>query len=157
MLLDKRLNALAAHVPAACRVADIGCDHGKLACALAARGCDVWAVDISPLCLDKTRARAANRGLMLNLCHADGLQPLPDDIDCIVIAGLGGESITQILQQRPALVARAKLVLSPASRPDRLWDALEAMDLQPERDSINYQSRTVPIFLCGGQYHADRT
>nr|MDD6336049.1 SAM-dependent methyltransferase [bacterium] len=44
--LSPRLAALAARIQAG-PVADIGCDHGLLSCALALDGHEVYAVDIS--------------------------------------------------------------------------------------------------------------
>jgi SAM-dependent methyltransferase len=50
-------------VPAGATVLDIGCGQGDLAIALAGRGHDVTAVDISPVGIGLARARAARAGV----------------------------------------------------------------------------------------------
>ena len=61
---DKRLAAIGDCVEGRC-VADIGCDHGKLACGLVAEGRAERAIatDISAACLVKARELASATGL----------------------------------------------------------------------------------------------
>ena len=102
-VLDERLSAAAAYVRPGARMADIGCDHGKLCAALAARGtCEkIFACDIR----EKPLARA--RELLvpylasgLAECRlGDGLTVLaPGEATDIVIAGVSGVTACQILE-----------------------------------------------------------
>ncbi len=57
-------------------VADVGCESGYLAVALAARGCRMWCVDIDPRLLDLARERIGDgaRYVVSDICAID----LPD-------------------------------------------------------------------------------
>ena len=97
-----RLCAIAGLLPRCKTVADIGCDHGKLACLLLVRGvCErVIAVDISPHSVEKTKRLGAALGLTarLDVRLGDGFSALrPDEAQAAVLAGLGGELIAAML------------------------------------------------------------
>lgn len=90
-------------VPKSCVVADIGCDHGKIAIALIKNGAaqSVICTDISEKSLDKAKKLAASKrlGNLVSLRHGDGLCVLhAGEADAAVIAGMGGELIVSILQ-----------------------------------------------------------
>ncbi len=101
--LTPRLRAVAELVPESAALADIGTDHaylpvwllleGKIRCAIAA--------DLRPGPLDRAKLTAkeydCNENIGFRLC--DGLSDIaPDEVDTIVIAGMGGETIAAILQ-----------------------------------------------------------
>lgn len=100
--LDPRLKAVADAVRPGARVADVGCDHGYLICALVESGiCSRgWACDIRTGPLEAARRNISKRGLgdRIETVLCDGLTKLPgDQIDDVVIAGIGGELIGEIL------------------------------------------------------------
>lgn len=120
-----RLCAIAGLLPRCGTVADIGCDHGKLACLLLVRGvCErVIAVDISPHSVEKTKRLGAALGLTarLDVRLGDGFSALrPDEAQAAVLAGLGGELIAAML---PGAGERT-LVLQPMQQADVLRRAL---------------------------------
>lgn len=119
--IDERLAAAAAFVRSGCVCADIGCDHGKLSVYLAAHGCKkVIACDKSETPLSHARAALALAGCANAECRlGDGLSVLaPDEVDDIVIAGLSGVTLTQILAAAPAFwQPRYRFVFVPASKP----------------------------------------
>lgn len=120
--LDARLGAIYRMCAGAGFVMDVGCDHGKLACALLRGGAArrVLATDISPASLAKAAARGRRWCLdgRLALALGDGLAPLGQAVaDAIVVAGLGGEAIAAMLGRGLGAARRAgKLVLQPMSR-----------------------------------------
>jgi SAM-dependent methyltransferase len=57
-------------------VLDLACGHGRIANALAARGCDVTGLDVTPLFLDRARRDAAARGLAVTYVAGD-MRDLP--------------------------------------------------------------------------------
>lgn len=70
------------------RVLDVPCGGGRLAIELAARGCRLAAVDISPEFLDTGRKAARNRGLAIEWRRAD-MRDLPwqGEFDAVFCAG----------------------------------------------------------------------
>ncbi len=102
-LLSTRLSTIVNMVPKSSVVADIGCDHGKIAIALIKNGTakSVICTDISEKSLDKAKKLAAAKGLgdLVSMRHGDGLCVLhAGEADVAVIAGMGGELIACILQ-----------------------------------------------------------
>jgi len=109
-------------------VADIGCDHGRLSCALiqqnAAERC--IAVDISEPSLKKAERLARQIGAesRVETRLGDGLKPLiPGEADALAILGMGGTLMTQILDTNPPLMGAEKCVLQPMRAADdiRRW------------------------------------
>ncbi len=100
--LQPRLQLLADMVPAGCRLADVGTDHGYLPVWLLQRGRiqSAIAADIGAEPLAHARRTAEEygaEGMDFRLC--DGLRDIaPDEVDTVVIAGMGGETIIAILE-----------------------------------------------------------
>ena len=99
--LDARLLAAAAYVRRGALVADIGCDHGKLAVYLARTGAArrVVAADIRPAPLARARALVEKHrcGAAVECRLGDGLHVLsPDEADDIVIAGVSGVTAAEM-------------------------------------------------------------
>ncbi len=118
-----RLLAAAALVRPGQVVADIGCDHGKLAVYLVMKGFAprVVAVDARPMPLARAKALAAQCGVAAQVdCRlGDGLAPLADgEAGDVIIAGLSGETLIDILEKAPWLPAQAglRLILQPTTR-----------------------------------------
>ncbi len=118
--LDARLAAAAAFVRPGHTAADIGCDHGKLSAYLAATGrCPrVLACDVREGPLQKARRTCAPWADRVELRRGDGLAVLaPGEADDIVVAGLGAETIIEILAAAPwVLDGSVNLVLVPATK-----------------------------------------
>lgn len=100
--LDERLAAAAAYVRPGARLADVGCDHGKLCAALAARGTcgKIYACDIREKPLARARELLAPYiASGLAECRlGDGLTVLaPGEATDVVIAGVSGVTACEIL------------------------------------------------------------
>lgn len=121
--LDERLSAVASLVDYGV-VADIGCDHGKLGFYLLGtdRASMVIATDISECSLQKAKLLACDNGLPMQTRLGDGLAPIADgEADTVVIAGLGGDVISEILKRSREDGKRFKaFVLSPNTHPERV-------------------------------------
>ncbi|MGH3491229.1 MAG: methyltransferase domain-containing protein, partial [Actinopolymorphaceae bacterium] len=72
------------------RVLDAGCGTGENALAIAARGFDVWAIDVAPTAIGIGRRKAAERGLRVTFEVEDALQlqRLGKRFDTVVDCGL---------------------------------------------------------------------
>lgn len=115
----ERLKKIARLVDCGDSVADIGADHGYLAVELAyERKCPkVVITDISASSLDKARNNLADiKGpTEFDLRLGDGLSVLSmNEVDTIVIAGMGGLLISEIMGRNPELTASfSNFILQP--------------------------------------------
>ena len=103
MKLSKRLKVLASYVHENDVVADIGCDHAQLCCYLVNEKqiTKAYACDIAegPLAQAKKSIEFYHLQDSIVPLLSDGLQNVPDDATCIVIAGMGFETVAHILNQ----------------------------------------------------------
>lgn len=124
--LKGRLSLCAAFVREGSRLADIGTDHGYLPIALCGSGkCpSALACDVNPLPLASARENIARYGLADRITTrlGSGLEPVAaDEADDVVIAGMGGELIAQILTACPwAKDGRKRFILQPMTRHEAL-------------------------------------
>ena len=99
-------------------VADVGCDHGRLSCALIQSGAAsrCIAIDISEPSLNKAARLARQIGISdcVETRLGDGLAPLAaGEAGAIAILGMGGTLMTQILDVSPPLKGASVCVLQP--------------------------------------------
>ena len=119
--LSPRLRAVADYVPAGARLADVGTDHAYLPAALILEGKipSAIAADLREGPLNRARQTAAEHSVTENIVFrlCDGLTGIaPDEADAIAIAGMGGETIADILAAAPWTRTRGiPLILQPMS------------------------------------------
>jgi len=115
--LDARLTRIADLVGKCGTLADIGSDHGRLPVYLLQR----QRVDKAYIC-DISESSLVKARHLLELCEldekakcicADGLKALVPPIDKVVIAGMGGKTICQILDEGKDKLFGAQLILQP--------------------------------------------
>ena len=118
MELTPRLGAIAQQVPLGARLADVGTDHGYLPVWLLLNGRIKGAVaaDLRKGPLERARETAQLYGqsvaISFRLC--DGLTDIiSDEVDTVVIAGMGGETIIDILKAAPWTRQEKLLLLQP--------------------------------------------
>jgi tRNA (adenine22-N1)-methyltransferase len=117
--LPERLARIAVYVTPGAPVADIGTDHALLPVYLVKQEISprVIAGELHPGPLQSARSTVAFYGLdnQIQVREGDGLQVLrPGEADVIVIAGMGGVKIRDILEASPAVLERVKrLILQP--------------------------------------------
>jgi len=124
--LSKRLKTISEFIDNGASVADIGTDHGFLPVYLVQTGSvkSVIASDMSSASLDSARRTAAKSGVAkaIKFIVTSGLDRIdPTEVDTIVIAGMGGETILGILSDALwTKNSRIKLILQPQSKVDLL-------------------------------------
>ncbi len=123
--LKSRLYTVSTLVPRGARVADIGTDHGHLPIYLIQEGISPFclACDIKEKPLENAKSNIRKVGLVeIEARLGAGLDPVgPDEVDCICIAGMGGEVIASILEGADWLKdGRYTLILQPMTSADAL-------------------------------------
>ena len=121
--LGKRLSAIADLVEGKTLI-DIGTDHGKLPVKLLLNGTIQYAIatDLNPLPLQKAIETAKQFGTYdkMEFIQASGLEledSVIDKSDTIVIAGMGGELIAEILEKsKKEIIVGKKIIVQPMSR-----------------------------------------
>ena len=130
--MDSRLELITTMVPPNSIVADIGTDHGHLIVELVGKGLakSGYACDINKMPLEKARRAIKNAGLedKITAVQCDGLTGMDGkDINCFVIAGMGGELISAILERSPLKGQKdITYILQPMTKPERLREYLYA-------------------------------
>lgn len=105
--IGERLSKIVDLCPEATVIADIGCDHGYVACELVLenKARMVIATEKSEQCLLKAVALAnqINIAPFMSFRTGDGFEAITkhDKVDFCVIAGMGGLEIIEILKKRP--------------------------------------------------------
>ncbi len=147
--LSKRLRCVADEIGKADTVADIGTDHGKLALYALRKGIckKVIAVDISENSLQKARAQAENSNLSENIefICGDGLLPLKEIPDVIVIAGMGGNEIVKILSDR---FLPARYILMPHQDAHILRSFMREKGLRAIKDYVVEDGKFYTLIVC---------
>lgn len=126
--LQPRLQMLANLVPEGACLADIGTDHGYLPVWLLQHGRVLTAIasDIGEEPLHHARRTAQEQGVDgVDFRLSDGLQGIAaQEVNTVVIAGMGGETIAHILQEAPWTAdGTHTLLLQPMTKVEqlRLW------------------------------------
>lgn len=127
-------------MPEGCRLADVGTDHGYLPVYLLQRrrirGAVAADIGAEPLAHARRTAEAYGvTGIDFRLC--DGLRDIaPDEVDTVVIAGMGGETIIAILEGAAWTKDGAHtLLLQPMTKAAdlRYWLAVKGYSFTEER------------------------
>lgn len=121
MQLSNRMMSLASLVTSGYKLADIGCDHAYLPIWLIREGIipSALAMDVRKGPLERAEEHVRENGLAdrIELRLSDGLEKLsPGEVDCCIIAGMGGPLMERILSAYPEVTASMKeMILQPQS------------------------------------------
>ena len=146
--LSERLSLIAGFVDAGSSVCDVGTDHGYLPAFLYLSGKSprVTATDIREKPLENAKAnleRLGVRGVNLILC--DGLSAVTRDMcDTVIIAGMGGEVISGIIDRAPFVKdSSVKLILQPMTAARELREYLAQNGFEVEQEQAVRENRKV--------------
>ena len=118
-MLNNRLATIAKYITPNSNVVDVGTDHALLPIFLIQNGLSskVIGVELNRGPYLKARNNVAALGLdkYIDLRLGDGLEPvLNDQVNIIVIAGMGGKTIIEILKKSTSLLKRVdRVILQP--------------------------------------------
>lgn len=127
--MNARLSLIASLIPPGVGFVDVGTDHGYLPAYMAQKGYigRIIASDIrpAPLSTAVATAREADVEDKISFRLCDGLDGVaPDEVDTLVIAGMGGDTISGILDRTEwCMDSRYLLLLQPMTKPEilRYW------------------------------------
>lgn len=135
-VLSKRLSMVAALVSVGSIVADVGCDHAHTSIYLVENGISPWclAMDVRKGPLEMAKGNVEKSGVAehIDIRLSDGLTALEQgEADTVLISGMGGLLILDILDKFPEKTASVKeLVLSPQSDIDKVREWLYEHDFE---------------------------
>lgn len=137
--LKNRLYTVSTLVPIGARVADIGCDHGHLPIYLIREGISPFCIasDIKEKPLKSAVANIQKVGLKnIETRLGAGLSTIKEnEVDCITVAGMGGEVIASILDDCPFIKdQKYTLVLQPMTSADALRQYLSENGFSIEKE-----------------------
>ena len=157
MILSDRLQTIADLIGEGCRIADIGTDHGYLPIYLLQqkKPAFVAACDINRGPLEHAQRSAAQYGLEHSMSFrlGNGLACIdPNEVDTIIIAGMGGETIAAILEAAPWTNSSAyRMILQPMTKVEFLRPWLAERGYVIEEERLVYENRTYfPVLSVRG-------
>ncbi len=131
MQLSKRLHAVASLITPGNRVADVGCDHAYISIYLVEKSLAkrVIAMDVNQGPIDRAKDNIEKFGYdnQIETRRSNGLEKLQEqEVDSILIAGMGGVLMIQILEEKPELVQQVKeLILQPQSEINKVRQLMQ--------------------------------
>lgn len=115
--INNRLQKISDFISSKDKVIDIGCDHGLLGIYLVLKKnvSKMVSSDLNELPLKKAKENVLKYNLenKIELRLGNGLEALTNDLDTIIISGMGGLTINMILQDIKKYSYIKKLVISP--------------------------------------------
>lgn len=154
MELTKRLQAVADMVTRGHRVSDVGCDHAYISIYLIKNKISpsVIAMDVNKGPLDIAKNNILKKGYSdkIQTRLSDGLDKLSiNEVDTIIIAGMGGGLTCKILKQGLNILKTVKeLVLQPQSEPHLVRKFLE-----DNKDTISFNIQEEKMLIDDGKYY----
>ncbi len=117
MKLSKRLQSIYDMVPSGV-VADVGSDHGKLIISLFENGVisKGYAIENKKGPFARLKKAIEEHHLEKDVIPmlSDGISELPEDVNTVVIAGMGGFNIIEILKKNPRKLKNVKTIIVDA-------------------------------------------
>ena len=151
----KRLDVILSLLPAGCRLADIGCDHAYIPITAVKTGkaAFAYASDLREGPLSRAAENAAEAGLSekIVLKLANGLDGAEEyRPDTIVVAGMGGELIAEIIDRAPFVKTdKITLILQPMTCADELRRYLLSSGFEILRERLAREDRHIyQILTC---------
>lgn len=140
--LDNRLRTAAELCRGGKTAADVGCDHAQLACFLARNKSRlVIASDVRDGPLEAARKTVSEQGVTnVKVVKSDGLKSI-DFADDVIICGMGGELIAEIISKCRFLSEDTRFILQPMTKANylRCWLCENGFEIIEERAAYDDQ------------------
>ena len=152
--LSPRLEECARMVTTGTRIADIGTDHAYLPIWMAKMGIIKHAIacDINNKPLERAKENIVKYGVsnIISTRISNGLENIEEcEVDEVVIAGMGGELIANIIDKTNWLKNGKKLILQPMSSDSDLRIYLSKSGYLIEKEKVVLsESRVYTVIMC---------
>ena len=117
MKINKRLSKVANYVSDNSNIIDVGCDHALLDIYLVENkkniNCIASDVNEGPLEQAKNNIKKYKFQNKIKTKLGDGIEPIEDNTDTVIISGMGGTTIINILNNKDKLINVKKVIVSP--------------------------------------------
>lgn len=154
--INKRLKTISAYLLDSKKIIDIGCDHALLGINICLNNQDinVIASDIREKPLLKARENILKHHLenRINIKKADGLDAMENDVDTVVISGMGTMNILKILEKINNYPFVSKIVLSPNNDFVLLREKVQELGFQISKEEMvkeNNKYYLIILFVKG--------
>lgn len=153
--LSLRLQKILSLLPEKTELWDIGCDHGLLGLAGLITGkCQfVHMVDTSSTVIDRLQKKLQSPRYLelwekfqekIKFHSCSGEEVVSQATGCVVIAGMGGETLTKILDRK---IVCDKLILNPFSHTGHVLEFILNKGWEFETDFISEREVNYPLFI----------
>lgn len=146
--LDNRLKTAAALCRSGGVICDVGTDHALLACYLAKNGAkEVIASDINDGPLESAHRTVEQEGCgNVRVVKSDGLAAI-DYADDVIICGMGGELIADIIAGCRFLTENTRFILQPMTKPEILRRRLYADGFEILEERTAYDGKRAYVVM----------
>ncbi len=131
MKLTKRLSSCLQYTKGFSKLADIGTDHALLPIAAVQEGfvLNAVAIDnkIGPFGIAYNNVKHSNVSNKVKVILGDGLEKIDDEVDVVVISGMGGSLISDILQNNSCRFIK-RFILQPNNDAEKIRAILSSID-----------------------------
>ena len=149
--LSKRLMCIASFIKDNSYVIDVGCDHAYLPIYLVQnkKNIKVIASDINdkPLEIARNNIKKYRLEKKIEVVKNDGINNLDSKIDTVVISGMGGILIGEILNNKENLVNIKTLILSPNNEWIEVRKTLNKLNFQIIKEKIVIDNKKMYLII----------
>ena len=157
-IINERLKKISAYIYDNEKIIDIGCDHALLDIYLYnnRRNITVIASDINkkPLLIAKENILKYHLENKIILKQGNGLEVMEDDVDTVVISGMGAINIVNILKEINSYPHVSKLILSPNNDYPFLREEVSKLGFKIKQEEMvkeNNKFYLISVFVRGNE------
>lgn len=151
--LNNRLLEIANFIKPNHSIIDVGCDHALLSIYLVQNKCPkkVIASDIKEGPLEHARENIKKYKVedQIKLKLGQGIEPIEEDIDTIIISGMGGLNMIGILKYTPSKYKKVDtIILSPNSDTDKVRKEICKLGFFIEQETLIKEKNIIYPIIC---------
>ncbi len=149
--ISNRLKRIAEYIDDSKKIIDIGCDHALLGIYLCMlnKDIEVIASDINekPLIKAYENIMKYHMNERIKIKQGDGLESMEDEIDTIIISGMGSINMVNILKNVNNYRSVKNIILSPNNDFPYLRSEIEKLGFKIEKEEIIYDKNKYYLII----------